>query len=140
MIISSDKSDAVLAADQQTEPKPIQEVQTIQDNDIVQLPQPSVDADSTMISVSIPCNEQDVRATIMTTSILDNRNVDSSSDTGIFKILYYFEYDLGLKLQNVYEIGTILIWTNRWGLPCWSASEGDNYNDGRLQTRQATQN
>ncbi|XP_047981047.1 uncharacterized protein LOC125222460 isoform X3 [Salvia hispanica] len=77
-----DKSDAVLAADQQTEPKPIQEVQTIQDNDIVQLPQPSVDADSTMISVSIPCNEQDVRATIMTTSILDNRNVDSSSDTG----------------------------------------------------------
>ncbi|XP_042007637.1 uncharacterized protein LOC121756209 isoform X1 [Salvia splendens] len=77
-----DKSDAVLATDQQTEPKPIQEVQTIQDNDIVQLPQPSVDADSTLISVSIPHSEQDVRATIVTTSVLDNRNIDSSSDTG----------------------------------------------------------
>ncbi|KAL1547329.1 hypothetical protein AAHA92_23820 [Salvia divinorum] len=77
-----DKLDAVLAADQQTEPKPIREVQTIQDNDIVQLPQPSVDADATLISVSIPHNEQDVRATIVTTSILDSRNVDSSIDTG----------------------------------------------------------
>ncbi|XP_042047108.1 membrane protein of ER body-like protein isoform X2 [Salvia splendens] len=68
--------------DQQTEPKPIQEVQTIQDNDIVQLPQPSVNADSKLISVSIPHNEQDVRATIVPTSIHDNRNFDSSSDIG----------------------------------------------------------
>lgn len=66
----------MLDADQQKASKPSREVQTSRDKDIVQLPQPSVsmaeDADGTLnISVSVPQDEQDVRATIVTTSVLD---------------------------------------------------------------------
>lgn len=68
------RSEDMLAADEQMASKPSREVQTSRDKDIVQLPQPSVSMaeDGTLnISVSVPREEQDVRATIVTTSVLD---------------------------------------------------------------------
>ncbi|XP_042011466.1 membrane protein of ER body 2-like isoform X3 [Salvia splendens] len=76
LLVDNTRSDDVLAADQQMASKPGQEVQTSRDKDIIQLPQSSVsmaeDVDGTLnISVSVPHDEQDVRATIVTTSVLD---------------------------------------------------------------------
>ncbi|XP_042017858.1 membrane protein of ER body-like protein isoform X1 [Salvia splendens] len=76
LLVDSERSDDMLDADQQKASKPSREVQTSRDKDIVQLPQPSVsmaeDADGTLnISVSVPHDEQDVKATIVTTSVLD---------------------------------------------------------------------
>ncbi|KAL1539821.1 membrane protein of ER body 2-like isoform X4 [Salvia divinorum] len=74
LLVGITRSDDVLVVDQQMALKPGLEVQTGRDKDVVQLPQPSVsmaeDADGTSnISVSVPRDEQDVRATIVTSSI-----------------------------------------------------------------------
>lgn len=62
------------------------------DKDVVHPSPPSVstvqapDMDGTLnISVSIPHEDQDVTATIVTTSLLENKSADSrSSDNGIY--------------------------------------------------------
>ncbi|XP_047954690.1 membrane protein of ER body 2-like isoform X2 [Salvia hispanica] len=74
LLVDNMRSEDMLAADEQMASKPSREVQTSRDKDIVQLPQPSVSMaeDGTLnISVSVPREEQDVRATIVTTSVLD---------------------------------------------------------------------
>lgn len=71
------------------------------DKEVVQLSQPSVsviqasDVNGNLnISVSIPHEEQDVTATIVTKSVLENKNVDSrSSDSGnnLVKFVFCFK-------------------------------------------------